>query len=306
MGDSIVAPVATAVSIVVRVTDSAGSVIPRQLVNFVVTKGGGSLFAGSAITSDSGTVREVWTLGTIAGNQMVEARAVDQTTGAALVLGVVRATAIPGPVVTSARIVVPDWAVLVGASLAIDDVVGIFSAFDAYGNEIKLTSETLQPDSAIAIIGDSLRVISAGDHGVAVRGAGGLNGVVTFHALDDLRQPGWQLAIRCQVGTDSLNLGAAISSASYTSGTVIEGFRLNISLGLAGTSTTWQGDIVNAFAINGQVAGAQGVDSIDVVSPATISKHLRLARAGNANFAALANPCASSWTTGSGTLASKR
>ena len=58
------------------------------------------MFAGSAITNDSGIVQEIWTLGTTAGEQALEARAVDQTTGEPLVFGTITATAVPdAPVV---------------------------------------------------------------------------------------------------------------------------------------------------------------------------------------------------------------
>src|SRR6476659_8180753 len=53
--------------LVVKVLDAAGTPISGQLVNFRVTAGGGSVFAGAAITSSSGIARERWTLGTVAG-----------------------------------------------------------------------------------------------------------------------------------------------------------------------------------------------------------------------------------------------
>lgn len=86
-------------AIQVKVVDSTGKAIRGQLVNFKVVSGGGSVFAGSAITTDSGLAKERWTLGrSAADSQRVEARAVDQTTGAGLVFGVFRATATVGAV----------------------------------------------------------------------------------------------------------------------------------------------------------------------------------------------------------------
>ncbi len=76
----------------VRVVDSSGRVIKGQVVNFRVISGGGSVFAGAAITSDSGIAKERWTLGTaVTDSQRVEARAVDPGTGNGLVFGVFRA-----------------------------------------------------------------------------------------------------------------------------------------------------------------------------------------------------------------------
>ncbi len=88
-------------AVVVRVTDSAGAPISGQIVNFRVTEGGGSVFAGSAISDVSGLARERWTLGEVSGFQPVaqklEARAVDSRTGAAIVLATFEATAIARP-----------------------------------------------------------------------------------------------------------------------------------------------------------------------------------------------------------------
>jgi hypothetical protein len=97
--DSIVAEVKSSVPITVLVTDSLSRPVPNQLVNFVPTLGDEArVFAGSAITSAAGQAKEVWILGRIAGPQELEARAVDQVTGAPIVLGSFSGTALPtGP-----------------------------------------------------------------------------------------------------------------------------------------------------------------------------------------------------------------
>jgi hypothetical protein len=78
--------------LVVKVVDEAGRPVRDQLVNFRVAAGGGSVFAGSAITNRNGIAQERWTLGTVAGDtQQVEARAVDPETGAAVVFATFRA-----------------------------------------------------------------------------------------------------------------------------------------------------------------------------------------------------------------------
>lgn len=89
-----------AAPLVVRVLDSTQSPVQGQLINFRVVSGGGSVFAGASITNDSGTAQELWTLGTstaAADSQQVQARAVNNTTGAPIVFAVFRATALPGP-----------------------------------------------------------------------------------------------------------------------------------------------------------------------------------------------------------------
>lgn len=84
--------------LVVRVEDASGQPVPGQLVNFRVTAGGGSVFAGSGLTNAFGIVQDRWTLGTsTADSQRVEARAVDPNTGARIVFATFRATPMPGP-----------------------------------------------------------------------------------------------------------------------------------------------------------------------------------------------------------------
>jgi len=83
--------------LVVRVLDSAGVPISDQLVNFVVTVGGGHVFAGASLTNADGLSQERWTLGTsVADSQRVAARAVDNTTGQPLTYAEFRATARAG------------------------------------------------------------------------------------------------------------------------------------------------------------------------------------------------------------------
>jgi hypothetical protein len=65
-------------ALVVRVEDNAGRAVSGHSVTFVVIAGGGSLFTGSGISDESGLVRDRWTLGTLAGTNTVEARALDK------------------------------------------------------------------------------------------------------------------------------------------------------------------------------------------------------------------------------------
>ena len=70
--------------LVVRVTKDRGVAtvgVPLQLVNFRVLTGGGSVFAGSALTDLHGYAREYWTLGPNPGQNILEVRSVDPSTG---------------------------------------------------------------------------------------------------------------------------------------------------------------------------------------------------------------------------------
>lgn len=77
-------------------TVSAAQAGEKILVNFVVTEGGGSVWAGSALVETGATAKEIWTLGKAIGRQTMEVRAVDQTTGEPIVYQTIEATALPG------------------------------------------------------------------------------------------------------------------------------------------------------------------------------------------------------------------
>src|SRR5437764_12036625 len=99
-GDGQSGPVGTELpnALVVRVLDEPGQGRAGQVVNFRVTGGGGSVFAGASVTNNSGIAQERWTLGTnTADAQRLEARAVDNVTGEALTFAVFTATARAGP-----------------------------------------------------------------------------------------------------------------------------------------------------------------------------------------------------------------
>ena len=79
--------------LVVKVTKPNGSPVNNQILNFRVVSGGGSVFAGTALTDSHGIGQERWTLGS-GGEQKVEVRAVDNTTGAPLVFATFTATVV--------------------------------------------------------------------------------------------------------------------------------------------------------------------------------------------------------------------
>ncbi|MCG6957207.1 MAG: hypothetical protein LJF04_14555, partial [Gemmatimonadetes bacterium] len=65
-------------------------------VNFRVIRGGGSVFAGSAETDDRGIAQEYWALGIDPGENVLEVRAVNPTTGEKEVYAEFSATGLPG------------------------------------------------------------------------------------------------------------------------------------------------------------------------------------------------------------------
>jgi hypothetical protein len=112
--------------LVVRVVDDRGRPVANQLVNFVVTAGGGSVFNGSALTDRDGEASERWTLGTAAGDtQRVEARVQDADAA------VFRAVARPGPAASLQPVGAVPGTAPAGEPLADSAAV---RAVDAYGN----------------------------------------------------------------------------------------------------------------------------------------------------------------------------
>jgi hypothetical protein len=82
--------------LVVLATDDKGKPVKDQIVSFVVVAGGGSMFAGTSITDGKGKAQDYWTLG-LEGEQKVEVRAVDPTTGEKRTYAVFTATLNPPP-----------------------------------------------------------------------------------------------------------------------------------------------------------------------------------------------------------------
>jgi alpha-tubulin suppressor-like RCC1 family protein len=117
----------------VKIVDAQQRPVKGQVVNFRVISGGGSVFAGVAITSDSGIAKERWTLGTVAADsQRVEARAVDDK-GTALVFGVFRAVALPD-VPATVRKIAGDSQVVAAAATTSDSLS--VAVVDRYGNPV--------------------------------------------------------------------------------------------------------------------------------------------------------------------------
>jgi adhesin/invasin len=120
--------------LVVEVTDDKGKPVEGQVVNFVVVTGGGSVFAGTALTNEDGRAQERWTLGTTARDtQKVEARAVHPATGQALVFATFRAVATPGAPASLVRVL---GGTLTGApGVALADSLAV-RLTDQHGNGI--------------------------------------------------------------------------------------------------------------------------------------------------------------------------
>jgi hypothetical protein len=113
--------------VTVKTTDKDAVAVPQQLVNFVVTKGGGSVFVGAVLTNEQGEAQNQWTLGDTAEIQELEARAIDDQ-GQSIVLAKIHATAEPGPLAV-AHFALHQVQVADGESVTLTT-----TGADAYGN----------------------------------------------------------------------------------------------------------------------------------------------------------------------------
>jgi len=108
--------------------------VEGALVNFVVSEGSGTVWAGAALTDDSGIAREWWTLGTrTSETQVLEVRVVGRN-GTRLVYGTFTATALPGPAARTEVVAATDT---VTAELLPALGPPGLRVMDAYGNPVE-------------------------------------------------------------------------------------------------------------------------------------------------------------------------
>lgn len=157
--------------LVVKATNHRGRALRHYLVNFVVTKGDGTVFAGAAMTNRRGVAQDYWTLGAEPGENVVEVRAVDAKTGTKLVFATFRATGTAVPVHTVA--VTPESAEL---QLIVDPNVQLSVVLkDADGNvltgrDVEWASDdedvaTVDGDGLVTAVGDGEATITASSGG---------------------------------------------------------------------------------------------------------------------------------------------
>jgi hypothetical protein len=148
-------------SVVVRVTDRGGSPVRGLELEWRVLAEGGELLRGTTTTGRDGRSANVWVLGTRAGEQQVEVRAL--LSGGPAALDTVRA---------SAAADAPAELRLVGDSvraLGVGDTVRLaVQGTDRYGNPVPAAAlrprwSSLQPAVAVADSAGLVRVVGAGD-----------------------------------------------------------------------------------------------------------------------------------------------
>ncbi len=211
IGEPVSAPVASDVVVQLGILDSAHNAVGSQLVNFVVSDG--SLYAASAISSGDGRIFARWTLGTKAGPQWIEARAVDQDTGDALLLGRISVTANAGAAttITSAS----DGVFYLGEHRAAADV---FGAVDRYGNAARVDASTLGLADPWTAQGDSIAApADATAKGKATMTIDGKSTAIRIFSTPDFRKGTFKISGSC-VGNvaDSVTFDATLASVAYS------------------------------------------------------------------------------------------
>ena len=225
IGGPISAPVGTTVDVTVKVTDAGGTPVPSYLVNFIVISGRGTLFVPAVLTSAAGEAKNKWTLGPTAGEQVIEARAIDPETGQALVFERATATAQPGPA-AAVRFQLYDLARFVGFREALSRLVAAagLRVTDAHGNARPVSEATLSASPDLALGADSATRATPGT-GFIVARVGSVRDSVSMSALEDFRQGQWRLTHKCAgfrhraicQDCDSIVVTSAVESVVYLS-----------------------------------------------------------------------------------------
>ena len=251
--------------VVVRALNGSGSPIASQIINFRVTAGGGSVFAGVSMTNAQGYAQEYWTLGPSAGVNTLEARAVDPSTGARLVFAQVTATA-----VTVSRVSVSPSS----GSLAIGDTLRLSAnATDTTGAVVPVPAAWTTSNAAIATVSAAGLVTALGSGTATVTAtAEGKSGLATLQVTGPVS------SVSISPVADTLAVGQTrqlVSTARDASGNAVGGattswMSSNPAVATISTSGVVTGVAAGTAAITGTVNGIAGSNTT-VVNTGTVS-----------------------------------
>ena len=185
-----------------RVTDHGGRPVSGVLINFVVTAGGGHVFAGSALTNANGEARERWTLGSEQEN-LLEARGVDQETGDAIVYATIRARLLVEPPGTPAGLYIPpdhhSQFRLVGQVLDFRDFVYVV---DVDGKPVPEPPLTISAGPGLVVAGTTVQAdmqLGREVRGVVTVTVANLRDSISVAFLPDLRTHRWRATYSCSM-----------------------------------------------------------------------------------------------------------
>jgi hypothetical protein len=189
--------------ITVKVTDAGGAGVPNQSVSFVVITGGGSVFLNSVLTDATGIAQDQWTLGTKAGSQSLEVRAIDSH-GLPLT-SLIAATAAPGPVeVVAVNDGGPQRGNLFWVAGSTRDINELFyPATDRYGNVVPNPQKSLTVSSPWILTGENLTAPQNATTGTVSGTMGGKAFSFTIFSADDYRNKRFRATWSCGTGYDA-------------------------------------------------------------------------------------------------------
>jgi uncharacterized protein YjdB len=231
--------------LVVKVVDSQGRPVPEQIINFRVTAGGGSAYAGTALTNAEGIAQERWTLGPTAGAaQSLEARAVNSTSGTKQVFATFAATALsPTTAVASVSVSPSSANLVVGGTQQLSA-----TARNASGST--LTGKTFTWASSNTSIAT---VSSAGL--VTARAAGS----ATITATSEGRSGTAAISVTSSAATDTIPPGTPGTPTITTSAVSADSFSVTASWSAATGAAKYQwrtGSNSGSFTRQGEVSTA--------------------------------------------------
>lgn len=307
----------------VLATDPGNQPIANQVVNFVVTDGGGSVFAGTALTDANGLAADIWRLGTVAGApQTVEVRAVAPD-GTKQVFGVFTATATaaaPDTIVIQAG---DGQTAQVGQPVPVDPAVRLA---DRFGNPVpnhsvtfavtagggSITGSPASTNSAgIATLGSWTLGPTAGANTLSATAAGLPAAPVTFTATGQpVSVP--QFSITTQPSSAAANgvpfAQQPVIQLETSTGQPINQAGVPVTVAISSGGGTLGGTLTVATDANGQAAftdlsisGTVGTRTLEFTSPGiiTITSNSIELGAGPAAFVALNDGDAQSVNAGS-------
>jgi Big-like domain-containing protein len=303
-------------AVVAKVVDGNGIPVPGQSVNFVVTSGGGRVFAGSSISNALGIVQEIWRLGTVAGEaQRLEARAVDNTTGQPIVFAAFTATAVADEASALQMTTQPGTPARSRVVLSTQPVVRLV---DRYGNAVRKAGVTV---TASVTAGGGTRTLQ-GTTSVATVA----NGVATFTNLAILGQVGTLTlafastgltpvtsadvilaagdpAVITKVSEDgqSASVGSTVASApsvkvTDADGNLVSGATVTFAVGSGGGQLTGESAITNADGIatvgSWKLGTIAGTNTVTASIGGLSASFTATATPGSAELAILQQPSA--------------
>ena len=266
--------------LVVKVVDANGSAIQGQVVNFRVTAGGGSVFAGSANTNAEGVAQERWTLGTTAGaEQTVEARAVDSNTGQALVFATLHATALAGPASALAIVTQPGASAKVGVPLSPQPVVRLLDRFGNAVRQIGVTvSASISPSAGYTLSGNA--TVQTNNDGVATfdgLAPSGAVGSITLNFTSPSLTSISSSAITLTAGTPGSLVAVTATPASGVVGANLPAFLVKASDGVgnpvAGVTVTFTGSSGSNWSSTSMATNSQGQAGFIWTLPKTVGTY---------------------------------